>query len=103
MAPGGTECKTSAQQLTNSRLVKKMKVIFIILGAIFAYFGISLGLYIVLTKIDPYDPGNDPYGDGDENKGVAIAWPVTIPVLLIGAIGHGISHVFDMVRKDITG
>lgn len=80
-----------------------MKTIFIILGVIFAYFGIALGMYIALTKWDPYDPDHDIFGEGDTNKGMAIAWPITLPILLIGAIGHVIIHVFDVVRMDITG
>lgn len=77
-------------------------ITFLIVTWARAYFAIALLVYIVMTKIDPYDPETDRWDDGDSNKGAAAFWPIFIPLALIFGVAHGISVMFDKVREDIT-
>lgn len=75
---------------------------FIVLGIISSYFGIMLGTYVVLSKVLPYTPDDDPYDDGDFNKGVAAFWPLGIPFMLIVGMLYGCSRLMERIRKEIT-
>lgn len=78
-----------------------MRCFFIVMWAAGAYFAIALAIYALLTKVDPYDPASDDWGDGDFNKGVTAFWPIMLPLYLFFAIGCGISKAFDKLREDI--
>lgn len=80
-----------------------IKTVLIVIGVIALYFGVMFGTYMLFTKIDPYDPDKDYDGDGDENKGMAAAWPVVLPLFALYAICTGAGHIMDMIRKDMTG
>ena len=79
-----------------------MKILFYILWAVCAYVGVAALFYIVLTKIDPYKPEDDEWGDGDSNAGLAIFWPAAIPMCcVVGGLVLFLKFL-ERIRKDIV-
>ena len=78
-----------------------MKTVLMVIVVIFAYIGISLFMYMIATRLNPYNPDNDPYDDGDYNKVVATLWPITLPLFVISCVAYGISKIYDALRKDL--
>lgn len=80
-------------------MVKALLIAFPCVGI---YIGVALAVYAFLNKHWPYDEDNDPYNDGDENKAVAIVWPIAVVMLpLLLAVGGmiGLGNVMDLIRE----
>ena len=78
------------------------KALLIAFPCVGIYIGVALAVYAFLNKHWPYDEDNDPYGDGDENKTVAIVWPlvlVLMPILLCVGGMIGLGNVMDLIRE----
>ena len=76
-----------------------IKALLIAFPCIGIYIGITLGAYAIYNYIDLYDENADIDGDGDVNKVVAFLWPVSAPLLLVGAAIDGLVKIMDLIRK----
>lgn len=55
--------------------------------------------YWFYNKVDPYDEEKDYFGDGDLNKGMAVVWPISLPLFIFGGIFAFFSKIMDFIRK----
>lgn len=77
-------------------MVKLLIIVFFGAGI---YIGIMLAVYALYNKFCPYDEDTDYWGEGDENKGAAMLWPISLPFFLICGAVSGMSKVMDLIRK----
>ena len=76
--------------------VKYLVALFFSVGL---YLGLVLASYAFFNWLDPYDPDEDCFSDGDTNKGMAFCWPITVPIYLVTMGLRGICILMDMIRE----
>lgn len=70
-------------------------LIIIVISACFAYFGMVIGMYLILKK---FDADNDIY----TRRMMSGFWPLWIGLIPIIAIGRAVKIIFDKIDEDIN-
>lgn len=69
----------------------------IILISVYILFAILI--YFACDYFQPYDPKSDTWSDGDCNKGIALFWPLWVPLVIFASPFILLYFVFERIRK----
>ena len=67
--------------------------IIIVIATCFAYFGLIIGIYLILKKFDKD-------ADSDDLRWLSVFWPLWIWLVPIMAIGRAVEMIFDQIDED---
>ena len=70
-----------------------MLTVLMIIACCFAYFGMIIGTYLILKKIDKDT-------DSDDLRWLSVCWPLWVGLVPIIAIGRAIEIIFDKIDED---
>lgn len=70
-------------------------LIIIVISACFAYFGVAIGMYLVLIKFDKDT-------DSDNLRCLSVCWPLWVGLIPIIGIGRAFEIIFEKIDEDIV-
>lgn len=63
------------------------------------YALVAILIYFACDYFEPYDPKTDTWSDGDANKGIALFWPIWIPIAVFASPFIILYFIFEHIRK----